>query len=102
MTCAKQVVRCVLILPSGQAFTGTNACANPQTVCPRLPGEGYEKCKSICHQGGHAELEAIKAARAAGADLRGGTAMVSGHNYLCQHCQVSLGECGIHNFRILP
>lgn len=100
MTCAKQTVKCVLILPNGETFVGTNACANPQVECPRLPGEDYTKCRTVCQQSGHAETQAIRAAQ--GRDLRGATAMVSGHTYICRHCQESLGALGVRNFRLIP
>lgn len=66
MTCAKVVVRARLVLPGGRSFEGENDCRNPQPTCPRLPGEGYEKCRSVCRQTGHAEQRALLAAHAAG------------------------------------
>ena len=45
MTCAKAKVRC-LIVKGGRIFEGTNDCLNPQTTCPREPGEDYTKCKT--------------------------------------------------------
>ena len=40
--CAKTTTRCTLVTPGGTHIVGTNECRNPQPVCPRLPGEGYE------------------------------------------------------------
>ena len=60
--CAKRRVSCTIIDRGGRVFTGENDCANPQAVCPRAPGEGYEKCRSICQQAGHAEIMALEAA----------------------------------------
>ncbi len=56
--CAKMTVRCTLVTPAGEHIVGTNHCENPQPVCPRAPGEGYEKCTSVCRQVGHAEVVA--------------------------------------------
>lgn len=82
--------------PDGKTcFAGTNACNNPQKVCPREPGEGYEKCKSICDQPGHAEEVALAAARAAGVDVTGWKAVLIDHTYYCRNCQEKLFEAGI-------
>jgi deoxycytidylate deaminase len=99
MTCAKLVVKCILILPTGESFTGTNACANPQKECPRMPFEGYAKCKTVCQQAGHAETQAIAAAAAW--DLTDALAVVT-HNYVCKHCQDSLKAVGITRLALYP
>lgn len=88
--CAKTTVKCTIISPSG-SWTGTNACRNPQPTCPRGPGEGYEKCKSICDQIGHAEIVALQAA---GESARGGVAWVE-YFYVCGSCQKALDEAGV-------
>lgn len=90
--CAKQTVICTLITQEGERFVGTNACASPQEVCPRLPGEGYEKCKSICDQRGHAEEQAL---RAAGTKAKGSHAYIEGHVWCCQNCQIELFRNGV-------
>lgn len=89
--CAKRQVECH-IRSRGEDYVGRNDCANPQAVCPRLPGEGYEKCKSICDQAGHAEIEAI---RAAGENARGGSAALTGHYWMCEPCGRALREAGV-------
>lgn len=83
MTCAKAEVHAVLITTDGRLFEGTNWCASPQAVCPRAPGEGYEKCHSICGISAHAEVNAIAAA---GDAARGSTIVVAYH-YVCDGCQ---------------
>jgi hypothetical protein len=93
MTCAKQTVRCVLIARNGARIEGTNACANPHAVCPREPGEGYEKCTTICGQGGHAELQALRAALPS--EARGAHAYLTGHTYACRECQEALFGAGV-------
>lgn len=100
--CAKRRVRCVIhpLWPPLGPFEGENDCANPQPTCPRLPGEGYEKCKTICQQGGHAELEALRHAREWDADLKRATAVVTGHYWICEPCGRALREAGITTVEI--
>lgn len=100
--CAKRRVACRIIAPNGSVYWGTNDCENPQAVCPREPGEGYEKCKSVCRQAGHAETEALAVARAAGTDLTGGTAVMFGHYLLCEPCAAALRDAGLRCVTILP
>lgn len=95
--CAKQTVRCVLLTKGGERIEGTNACANPQAVCPRLPGEGYEKCTTICQQQGHAEVQAV---RAAGEKARGAKAFLFGHYYCCESCASTLRAAGVRSFEV--
>lgn len=97
--CAKRRVQCVII-PVGMApIFGENDCANPQPVCPRLPGEGYEKCKTICRQDDHAELVALRRAQewtaTAGGSVVGGKAYVRGHHWVCEPCGKALKDAGI-------
>lgn len=96
--CAKRVVECDIEAFGGaERFSGTNDCANPQAVCPRAPGEGYEKCQTICQQGEHAE---IKALNAAGDKARGGIARIWGHYYICEPCGRALRDAGVHYVEI--
>lgn len=103
MTCAKQTVTCTIILPlvgGGKVKQrGTNGCRNPQAVCPRAPGEGYEKCKSVCDQEGHAEQVAISRFPKS-LNLTGATAYISGHTYACDDCKKALAARGITNIVI--
>ena len=97
--CAKQTVQCTLVTPDGQRFVGRNWCLNPQEKCPRLPGEGYEKCKLICHQVGHAEETAVIQA---GDKAKGATAYIEGHTYACDNCQSVLLKAGVVAIHIAP
>jgi deoxycytidylate deaminase len=97
--CAKRQVICIITTLTGEQFRGENDCANPQAVCPRLPGEGYEKCKSICQQAGHAEIEALKAA---GEHARGATAQLWGHYWMCEPCGRALLAAGVGATTIYP
>jgi deoxycytidylate deaminase len=91
--CAKRQVRCIITAVESTAqFVGENDCANPQGTCPREPGEGYEKCQSICQQSGHAEAEAVKAA---GDAARGGSAQLWGHYWMCEPCGRALRDAGV-------
>ncbi|HEX7906729.1 MAG TPA: hypothetical protein VF534_01370 [Paraburkholderia sp.] len=93
--CVKATVRCTLITSSGERIVGENWCHNPQSVCPRadMPtGVGYELCKSMCQQEGHAETVAL---RVAGDKARGAHAYIEGHTYACPSCQQSLFGSGV-------
>lgn len=90
--CAKAAVRCTLITAAGERIVGENWCANPQAVCPRAPGEGYDKCKTVCQQEGHAEAVAV---RLAGDMAKGAHAYLEGHTYACQSCQEALFGAGV-------
>lgn len=92
MTCAKQSVTATIIGASGRHYTGMNACRSPQQTCPREDGEGYDKCKTICRQLGHAEDMAL---RLAGDDARGGRVVVVGHTAACAGCRALLAEAGV-------
>lgn len=97
--CAKLVVRCTIVGYWGARFVGENSCANPQTTCPRLPGEGYDKCVNICRQNGHAEEVAL---RAAGDIAVGARAYIEGHTHVCRNCQEVLTAAGVSSFTIGP
>lgn len=86
MTCAKAKVNAVLQGASGRYYLGTNRCRTPQPACPRLPGEDYTKCRTVCHQECHAEVDALQQA---GDDARGGTMWVAYH-YVCDACRIVL------------
>jgi hypothetical protein len=95
--CAKTTVRCTIIAPDGRRWVGANWCLRPQAECPRAPGDGYEKCTSVCGQIGHAEQVA---ARLAGPDAAGGTAYLEGHTYACAKCKAALAAIGVTDIRI--
>lgn len=78
---------------------GPNDCANPQSVCPRLPGEDYEKCHSVCAQAGHAEIEAL---RKAGLNAKGAHAHLYGHYWMCEPCGKALRDAGIISTTVYP
>lgn len=95
MTCAKRRVVCYIVTPTGGYARGENSCRNPQPTCPRLPGEGYEKCRTICNQRGHAEVEALTQAKEHSLLLKDATATIYGHWYACTDCSERLRDAGI-------
>jgi hypothetical protein len=83
--CVKQEVVAV-IHNNGKFWIGRNDCLNPQYKCPRgdMPsGQGYDLCKTVCKQIGHAEEVACKEA---GEEAEGGELVLFGHNYCCDKC----------------
>lgn len=103
--CAKRRVMCI-IYPVGTApIIAENDCANPQPVCPRAPGEGYEKCKTICQQSGHAEINALRLAEEwtgnIGHSVAGGRAVINGHYWICEPCGKALRDAGISEVSIV-
>jgi deoxycytidylate deaminase len=95
--CAKRRVVATLVTKDNEAYTAENLCANPQPVCPRLPGEGYEKCETVCGSLGHAEERAIQMAKRFKpimSTLEGSTVFVT-HHYACKGCSALCESNGI-------
>lgn len=96
--CAKVRVFCTLVHPDGRRWTGENSVRRAQATCPRgdMPsGSGYELCRDVCDQVGHAEAVALAAA---GADAAGCTAYVEGRDFVCYDCQAALVAAGVRHF----
>lgn len=98
--CAKRHVTCRIVIDKHTHFVGTNDCNNPQKTCPRLPGDDYTKCRTICDQPSHAEVSAVKLAIAAGYDLHGKRAYLSGIKWICQHCREITEKAGIERIYV--
>jgi len=103
--CAKTTVTCTIVVENGVGgartyYVGQNVCRSPQVRCPREPGEGYEKCASICDQVGHAE--AVAASLVTGQEAAGGVAYVTGHTYACDSCKAALAAVGVTEVVIGP
>jgi deoxycytidylate deaminase len=101
--CAKQTTFAIIISPSNEIFYGYNECLSPQIECPRelegcVSGEGYELCKLICRQTGHAEENACKSAgyKAINSDL-----YLFGHTYCCENCIKVMKEYGVKRVFII-
>ena len=91
--CPKRHVVAKVEAIEGNTFYGTNAIRNDSiTECPRLGGEGYEKCKQICGQKAHAEIDALEKA---GREAIGGTLTITGHIRICDECLVAAVNAGI-------
>ena len=95
MTCAKTKVFCTITDVYGRQAIGENRCENPQAICPRAPGEDYEKCTTICQQVGHAEIDAINVAKERNLVIDGSHAVILNHSYACRHCQEALYAAGV-------
>lgn len=95
--CAKRVVTCTLVTPSGERIVGKNWCSNPQHTCPRDEIDDYSKCKSVCQQWGHAEEVA---AVIAGPKALGARAYIEGHSYACRNCQEALFSAGVASISV--
>lgn len=92
--CAK-LITVAIIENDGKYWIGTNWCNKPQKKCPRIhmkSGEGYEMCRNVCQQSGHAESNAC---RSAGYDASGGTLYLIGHIYCCEDCKRDMRDVGI-------
>ena len=101
MTCAKRRVLCKIELADGRSIVGENACLNPQQLCPRqdLPtGVGYELCKDVCKQVGHAEEVAVSLLREGDRPTK---ATITGHNYVCDNCKSILRSVGITEVEVV-
>jgi deoxycytidylate deaminase len=55
-------------------------------------GMGYELCKTVCKQFGHAEINAVDLA---GEDAICSTLYLEGNNYICDNCKKYAVEHGI-------
>ena len=98
--CAKNDVLAVLTTKDGQIFWAYNSCDNPQDVCPRkdMPsGVGYELCKTVCQQTGHAEENVCKIA---GKLAKGAHIVLFGHDYCCENCVKIMKEYGVFSVHI--
>lgn len=101
MTCAKRVVRCTLTGLDGRKVVGENHCENPQEECPRKPGEGYTKCKTICRQKGHAEERALAAWQKQYGNAKPKRAILVGHTHYCDKCAQMLKDWGVETLYIM-
>ncbi len=98
--CVKQTT-IAIIVNKDKHFIGSNSCESPQSECPRKnmkTGEGYELCKEVCKQKGHAEINALNKA---GKEAEGGTLFLIGHYYLCDNCIKACEDAGISNVVIV-
>ncbi len=95
--CFKREVCAIIVDEHGEIAVGQNLILNNDiTECPRVKGEGYDKCITVCNQPGHAETEAISAAKSRGMTLKGATLYLIGHYRVCSDCQRECDEAGLN------
>lgn len=84
--CSKTEV--VAIITDGKTRSvGFNYCESPVEKCPRIDGEGYEKCKTICQQPAHAEINALREFKG---DKTKAICYINGHTRVCDDCTKAL------------
>ncbi|WPH68528.1 hypothetical protein [Stenotrophomonas phage BUCTxx99] len=97
--CVKRPVSAVVTLKDGRILIGGNVCTNPQTKCPRQPGEGYQKCYTVCGQLDHAEQVAIRllVREQLPGNVRDHVASIDVYNHAgpCDACKRMLGAFGL-------
>ncbi len=79
---------------------GTNKIKIKVDICPRKllgyrSGTGYEICKTVCGQKGHAEVVAIRNALNKTKSLKGASLYLDGHWWICKNCWNRIIEVGI-------
>ena len=92
--CAKQRVLAITEI-DGKIYLGENWIATPQKECPRKgleSGVGYELCKEICSQPGHAEIDLL---REVDGNLQGNDVYIFGHYYVCEYCDTALNSSNV-------
>lgn len=99
--CRKQTVRATLVTSSGKRYSATNYIRRDFGHCPReaagmATGEGYELCREVCGQPGHAEANlALMLSYAPGDKFQGGTVYLEGHTYACDDCIAAVAPARI-------
>jgi len=98
--CVKQTTVAIIVDLENNFHLGYNSCATPQLLCPRgdMPtGEGYHLCIEVCHQTGHAEVNACKQA---GPHCTYASLYLFGHTYCCDDCIKVMKEYGVSDVLI--
>lgn len=97
--CLKQSTAAVVVKNGGIVGRGANA-GKRVDVCPRIvhncpTGTGYEYCKDVCKQEGHAEIMAIRDASKKTKILKGASLYLAGHWWICKPCWDEIIKVGI-------
>lgn len=99
--CIKQIVTATIITTDGERFVGSNYTTKDNGgLCPRSDmksGEGYDLCRDVCGQIGHAEIVALMIA---GDKAQGSTLYIEGHSYACANCTKAANEADISDIII--
>ena len=102
--CRGRHVVAVLLAADGSYFIGTNGINTPRDCCPRQQlghdrGSGWELCREVCGQAGHAEAGALQRA---GTRAQGGLLLLVGHETICTQCRRLLAAAGVRRCIIIP
>lgn len=97
--CLKQPTAAIIVKNGKIIGLGTNAGKKVE-VCPRIvhncpTGTGYEYCKDVCKQEGHAEVMAIHDALKKTKNLKGASLYLDGHWWMCEPCWNLIIKVGI-------
>lgn len=99
--CAKQPTAAVIVQDRIIIGSGSNASKRVD-ICPRVEhncptGQGYEFCREVCKQKGHAEVIAIQNAKENGfsQELVGASLYLDGHWWACKNCCDTMEKAGI-------
>lgn len=97
--CIKQPTAAVVVKNGKIIGRGANAGKRVK-VCPRIvhncpTGTGYEYCKKVCKQEGHAEVMAIRDALKKTKNLKGASLYLEGHWWICKPCWDEIIRVGI-------
>lgn len=94
--CQKRPVSAVVTLKDGEVLMGGNFGLRAVAVCPRVTGEGYAKCFSVCGQLNHAEAMVLRMLRAGGYTYEHVRYVdVYGHSQPCESCKLALRAAGL-------
>ena len=97
--CIKQPTAAVVVRKGKIIGRGANAGQKVE-ICPRIihncpTGTGYEYCKTVCKQEGHAEVMASRDALKNGHNLKGASLYLDGHWWVCEPCWNEIIKNGI-------
>ncbi len=97
--CIKQPTAAVVVKNGKIIGQGVNAGKRVE-ICPRTihncpTGTGYEYCKEVCNQEGHAEVVAVRDALKKTNNLKGVSLYLDGHWWICQGCWDEIIRVGI-------
>ena len=101
--CAKRHVVAVLIPQDSlypKYYIDYNSCKTPQEICPRHENEDYTKCKTICNQKGHAEINVLNQALD-DKRTKGSLIILMGHTYCCNNCLDEMKKAGVQNVIVM-
>jgi len=98
--CVKQPTAAVIVKNGAIIGRGVNAGKRIE-ICPRVvhncpTGTGYEFCKTVCQQEGHAEVMAVHDAVTNENHIAGADLYLDGHWWCCEPCWNKMIDAGIN------